>query len=857
MSHFSDLKVGMSNPMEEANIPSDHVPVIRVRGARTHNLRGIDVEIPIGKLTVITGVSGSGKSSLVFDTIFAEGRRRYLSSLSVASRELMQNVDRADVDLIDGLPPVLCVEQRVTGPRKRSTVATTSDIYEYLRLLFSRTGQLHCPQCLQKVTAQSRSEIVAQVLQAFELQKVIVLAPVVRQRTGSHHDIFSRIVKDGYLRARVNGELVDASAAPDLAPSRPHDIEIVVDRLIMKPGIQSRLEESIDLALQLGQGQCVLSHETPSGWEDRLYNSHLACASCGISFATLELRSFSFNNGIGACSECAGMGTIINTDESERVCESCGGTRLGLIPRSVRIDGTSIADFCAMSPTEALQRVDRWQEWFASPASNLSQNQQSAMRPLLPEIRNRLRFLNDVGLEYLTLDRGCETLSAGELQRVRLAACLGSELTSVCYILDEPTAGLHVMDTARLLKALLRLRDAGNTVLIVEHDLDVVRAADYVIDLGPGAGRLGGCVLAFGSPNDLERDPKSITGPFLKAASTTCSKSDNAASGFHSIVPAPESALRLSGATLHNLKNVTVEIPLRQLVCVTGCSGSGKSSLIMQTLVPAVRQKLGERVVVASPFLELSGTQALTRLVQVDQSPLGQSSRSSPATYSGLWDDVRSVFAKTKESRLRGYTARQFSLSVSEARCPRCSGRGQLSVEEKRFADWQIRCPDCDGQRFSASTLSIRYRNRSVADVLAMSLSDAAVFFENFPRLTRTLNIFNELGLGYLKMGQPASTLSGGEAQRVKLGTELAKSTGMEGSTLFVLDEPTSGLHVADVQQLVVLLRRLVKEGHSVLVIEHNLELIDATDWQIDIGPGAGVDGGSIVRSGPVRLFSA
>lgn len=477
------------------------------------------------------------------------------------------------------------------GAARRSTVATTSDIYEYLRLLFSRLGQLHCPQCQLPVMAQSRSEIVAQAIQAFELRKVIILAPQVRQRTGSHHEIFPRIVRDGYLRARVDGELVDAASPPDLAPSKPHDIEIVIDRLVMKPGIQSRLQESVDMALQLGQGQCVLSHETPTGWQDRLYSSQLACAACGISFPTLEPRSFSFNNAVGACPDCEGIGSVQNVDDTERVCEACQGTRLGLIPRSVRIDGTSIADFCAMSPVEASRCIDRWTESFSSSTLEGSEAKSSAMRHLLPEMSNRLRFLNDVGLEYLSLNRRCETLSAGELQRVRLAACLGSELTGVCYILDEPTAGLHSNDTARLLKSLFRLRDGGNTVLIVEHDLEVIRSADYVIDLGPGAGILGGRVLAVGTPDDVENNSHSITGPFLNFDRHFDIRSQGGiatAPESKSIASPAEPFLRLSQATLHNLKNVTVEIPLRQFVCVTGGSGSGKSSLIMQTLVPAL-----------------------------------------------------------------------------------------------------------------------------------------------------------------------------------------------------------------------------------------------------------------------------
>ncbi len=836
------------------DIVSDPRPAIRIVGARTHNLQSIDVEIPVGQLTVITGVSGSGKSSLAFKTIFAHGQWRFLSSVSARSRELLQEVERPDVDLIDGLPPVLCVEQQTSGARKRSTVATISDIYDYLRLLFARIGRLYCPACHEPVTAQSRSDIVNQALQSHDGQKVIVLAPIVRGRAGEHASVFVQIVKDGFVRARVDGELIDAAAPPELVKSKPHDIDVVVDRLIMKPGVRPRLEESVDLALQLGHGQCVLSHETPSGWQDRLYNSQLACAKCGTSFPTLEPRSFSFNSAVGACETCQGLGVVTESDESSKVCPSCEGTRLGPIARAVQIDGTSITRFCAMSPSEATQCVLSWGELNSSPSNkaDFDEQRRSAFQHLLPEITNRLRSLTEIGLDYLTLDRSGDTLSAGELQRTRLAACLGSPLSGVCYILDEPTAGLHASDTARLLKSLMRLRDEGNTILLVEHDLDVIRAADHVIDLGPGAGTLGGRLIAAGSPDELVSNPASVTGPFLiKQGQNRVGQT--AGTEFPSIainLPAA-SLIRLTGATLHRLKNVTIEIPLNRIVCVTGVSGSGKSSLVIQTLVPAIRRALGEKIACGGPFQELTGAEHLSRVIRVDQTPLSRSAISTPATYSGLWDEIRKVFAKTKESRLRGFAPRQFSLHVPEARCARCRGRGQLPVEEQRFADWQIRCPDCDGRRFSTTTLSVRYRGQSVADVLNMSLTDAAVFFENFPRLAQPLKVFCDLGLGYLKLGQSAATLSGGEAQRVKLGTELAKSTEADRSTLFVLDEPTAGLHMADVQQLVGVLRKLVTAGHSMLVIEHNTELIAAADWRIEVGPGAGPNGGQITFAGP------
>lgn len=842
-------------PQSPANDATEPPYAIEVYGARTHNLKGIDVKIPLGLMTVVTGVSGSGKSSLAFDTIFAEGRHRYLSTVSARSRELLQRVDRPDVDSVDNLPPVLCVEQRMHGARSRATVCTVSDIYDFLRLLFARVGQLHCPDCHLSISAQSRTAIVSRVMLFPERQKVIVLAPLIRGEAGIHAEIFARIVKDGFIRARVDGQMVDASDPPVLDETTPHDVEIVVDRLIMKEGIQSRLEESIDLALRLGDDRCVVSCETDAGWQDHRFATILSCTNCGRLFQELEPRTFSFNSAIGACPTCHGQGVVIS-DELEQVCGSCHGSRLGPVPRAVLIDGISIAEFCALTPTAAARTIDRWRALFSRTSDGILPNdgshQHVATAHILPDIAARLQFLVDVGLDYLTLDRGCQTVSAGELQRARLAACLGHRLTGVCYILDEPTAGLHSRDTQRLLRTLVQLRDEGNTVLLVEHDLDVIRQADYVIDLGPGAGTLGGTVLGAGTPDNLVENSQSITGQFLASRDSKQSsrqESDFSPPSPRRVAVPTSSLLRLAGATLHNLKHVTLEIPLNQIVCVTGVSGSGKTSLVMQTLVPAVRRALGESTVAGGPFEELAGTENLSRLVRVDQSPLGRSARSSPATYSGLWNEVRQIFAKTKESRLRGYTARRFSLSVPEARCPVCAGRGQLPVEERRFTDWTVRCPECDGRRFAPATLSVRYKGQSVADVLEMSIADAAVFFENLHRLARTLNIFNDLGLGYLKLGQSATTLSGGEAQRIKLGTELAKSS-LENSTLFVLDEPTSGLHVADIDQLITVLRGLVECGHSILVIEHNVEFIAQSDWVIDIGPGAGPEGGNIVSAG-------
>ena len=883
--------------------PPDAADWIRIRGARTHNLREIDVDLPLGKLTVITGVSGSGKSSLAFDTLFAEGRRRYLATVSPQTRELLQRLERPDVDLIEGLPPTLGIEQRTRGPRRRTTLATIAEVYDYLRLLYARIGRLHCPTCRQPVSSQSREAIVEQALRLENRQKVLILSPVVRGQTGSHAEVFARIVRDGFVRARVDGELVDAATPPPLVATKPHSIEVVVDRLIIKEGIRSRLEESIDLALELGQGQCVLSHEADGGWHDRLYSSRLACAACGVSFPTLEPSDFSFNSARGACAECHGLGvssalpsgtgsassllkkvawtprpsenqleadgrgvhpTVLQqavsppvprvqrkTATNEHVsptttCPACVGRRLALLPQSVLIAGRSICDVVSLRADEAWRCIDDWSRLFDAVSGNVAAEQLAA-RHILPEVASRLRFLVEVGLEYLTLDRAGDSLSTGEFQRARLAASLGNQLTGACYVVDEPTAGLHSRDTDRLLRTLLDLRNQGNTVVVVEHDLDVVQQADHVIDIGPGAGLHGGQLLAAGSPREITLSETSVTGQELRRRATGLL---NEVSPFQ-----PQAWLALTGATLHNLQDVTLRVPLGGLVCITGVSGSGKTSLVMQTLVPAVRRQLGETSATGGPFRELLGVEQITRLVQVDQMPLGRSGRSTPATYSGVWDEVRQVFAKTKEARLRGFTARRFSPQSLDGRCSRCAGRGTLALGQKSLFEWSVRCPECNGSRFNRQTLGVRYRGLSVADVLDMSFEAAADFFANLPRLARPLALFRDLGLGYLKLGQPATTLSGGEAQRVKLATELVTSHETT-STLFVLDEPTSGLHSADVAQLLDVLRRLVQAGHSVVVVEHNLELIAAADWLIDIGPEAGDTGGRIVSEGPPSLVA-
>ncbi len=820
------------------------VDVIRVRGAWTHNLQGIDVDIPLGRFTTISGVSGSGKSSLAFDTIYAEGLHRYLATVSPQTRELLQKIDRPNVDLIDGLPPTLGIEQRIRGPRRRTTLATITDLYDYLRLFYARIGRLHCPQCHQPVTSQSREAIVDQVLKLADRRKVIVLAPVVRNQTGGHADVLSRIARDGFVRARVDGELIDLSSPPELVSTKPHHIEVVVDRLVIKEGIQNRVEESIDLALQIGNGQCILSHEADGTWNDRLYSSRLACLDCGNSFPSIEPGDFSFNSPRGACATCHGLG-VLSSESSEMTeglattpCPDCRGLRLSPLPLSVLIDGVSIGELAAKTPPQALELVSRWATTFDSGEGNTSQH---LVKHLIPEITCRLQFLVDLGLDYLSLNRAGDSLSAGEFQRARLAASLGSQLTGVCYVIDEPTAGLHPCDTERLLQTLFRLRDQGNTLVVVEHDLEVIRRSDHTIEIGPAAGRQGGCLIAACTPIELQECEASITGNEFRRRDRGLPANEQSYS--------PTRWMQLLGASLHNLHDVTLDLPLDGLVCFTGVSGSGKTSLVMRTLVGAIRRAFGVPSAQAGFYRELRGMEHLSRLVQIDQRPLGRSDRSTPASYSGIWDEVRKLFAKTKEARMHGYSARRFSPQHSEGRCQRCAGKGTIDLDRKQFVEWPIRCPECAGRRFNSQTLAIRYRGANVADVLDMTIDDAAVFFANHPRLDRPLQMFRELGLGYLQLGQRATTLSGGEAQRVKLATELWKSDATL-PTLFVLDEPTSGLHPADVVQMTRALRKLVTAGNSVVVIEHNLDLIAASDWIIDLGPGAGAAGGKILAAG-------
>ena len=849
---------------------------IQVRGARVHNLQNIDVDIPRDKLVVITGVSGSGKSSLAFDTLFAEGQRRYLECLSARTRQHLTQLERPDVDTVTGLPPTICVDQKVGSARIRSTLATTTEIYDYLRLLYARSGQAHCPDCHVPVSQQSVATIVERILDMGDRRKVMILAPLVVGRKGAHRDVFEKICKVGFVRARVDGEIVDAGSPPDLPRSKTHMIEAVVDRIIVKPGIEERLRESVELALKHGDGSCLVCEQLDDEWNDQLFSSRYCCPDCGTSFPPLEPRSFSFNSPYGACPSCRGLGRTVPPEIQAKpqklrteltrqpLCSECQGARLAPVSRAVTFANRKLHELTAMTVAEAEGFV-RTIKLDVSPEAT-----QAAMS-ILPEVASRLEFLLRVGVDYLTLDRPTPTLSGGEFQRARLASSLGSGLIGICYILDEPTIGLHSRDTSRMIDVLKDLRDRGNSVLVVEHDLDLMRASEWLIDLGPGAGQEGGTLVWSGKPDTIVGDsPTALAlNPASESSNSTAADATDAPQNIVNF----EKCLRLEGANRHNLKDVTVEIPLGFLTVVTGVSGCGKSSLIAHTLVPAARHAIddsyrGPRKESADTMPEptdlsqldiacrsIAGTEHIDRLVVVDQSAIGRSGRSNPATHTGLWDEIRKVFAKTRDARVRGFKARRFSFNAKDGRCPTCEGRGTQRVEMNFLPDVHIECPDCRGSRFNAQTLSVKYRGSSVGDVLKMRIDAAHDFFKDFPKLSSTLEVMCDVGLGYLELGQSALTLSGGEAQRIKLAAELGK--GGEQRILFVLDEPTTGLHPADIERLLDLFRKLVNRGDSTLVIEHNLDVIAAADWVIDLGPEGGAAGGSIMATGPPHELAA
>ena len=915
---------------------------IRIRGARTHNLQGIDVDLPRDRLIVVTGLSGSGKSSLAFDTVYAEGQRRYVESLSAYARQFLSVMEKPDVDHIEGLSPAIAIEQKATSHNPRSTVGTVTEVYDYLRVLYARAGIPRCPDHGQDLAAQTVSQMVDQVLALPEGSSVVLLSPVVQERKGEHAEVFEKLRGQGYVRAWVDGKPVELDAVPALDPRRRHTIDAVVDRLRVRPDAAQRLAESFETALALGPGVARLAFADEPGREPVVFSNRYACTVCGYSLAELEPRVFSFNNPSGACGTCGGLGVqeffdparvVVNptlslaggavrgwdrrnayyfqliqslarhfrfdieapwTDLPEavrhlllwgsgeervefryfdarggtarrshpwegivpnlerryretesaavreelakyrgtRACVDCGGSRLNRSARNVFVAGRTLPEVAALSIAEARRffaslRLDGWRGEVAG--------------RLVREIADRLAFLSDVGLDYLTLDRSAETLSGGEAQRIRLASQIGSGLVGVMYILDEPSIGLHQRDNQRLLDTLVRLRDLGNTVLVVEHDEDAIRQADHVVDLGPGAGVHGGRVVAQGTPAEVEAATESLTGQYLSGRRRIA-------------VPAvrtpaqPGRAIRIEGATGNSLRDVTVEFPLGLLTCVTGVSGSGKSTLVVDTLYRLAAASLNDAGDSAAPCRATHGLDSIDRVIDIDQSPIGRTPRSNPATYTGLFGPIRELFAEVPEARARGYDPGRFSFNVRGGRCEACEGDGVIRVEMHFLPDAYVTCDACRGQRYNRETLEIRYKGRNISEVLDMTVEDAAEFFRNVPALRSRLDTLLETGLSYVRLGQNATTLSGGEAQRVKLSRELAKRS--TGRTLYILDEPTTGLHFHDIEQLLRVLVRLRDEGNTIVVIEHNLDVIKTADWVIDMGPEGGDGGGQVIVTG-------
>jgi excinuclease ABC subunit A len=805
---------------------------IIIKGAREHNLKNIDLSIPRGTLTVITGPSGSGKSSLAIDTLYAEGQRRYVESLSAYARQFIDQLKKPDIDYIEGLSPSISIDQKTVYKSPRSTVGTMTEIYDYLRVLYTRIGKRFCYNCGAAVVKQDSANIINSVMSLPQGSRVQVLAPIVRDRKGEYRKEIEEMRREGFIRARIDGEITDLTQNIALKKHKRHTIEIVIDRLIIKAGIERQIKDAIEMALHYTD---IVVINLLAGNRDIIFSKAAVCPRCGISYPDINPMFFSFNSRQGACPRCNGLG-FENLDEDSveieeyRKCRSCDGLRLRKEALSVKIQDVNIGELSRMSVKDALP--------FVSDLSLTNRERTIATR-ILREVNDRLLFLDRVGLGYLTIDRPSLTLSGGEAQRIRLATQLGSSLTGVLYILDEPSIGMHPKDCRKLLESLSSIKDAGNTVVVVEHDEETMMWADYIVDMGPGAGLRGGWVVACGRPEEIRKNENSITGQYL--------------SGLISIdVPRarrqPKDFIRVIGAHEFNLKNIDVGIPLGTFTCVTGVSGSGKSTLVLEILYKALSRELYGSKVVPGEYREIRGIDKISRITSVDQSPLGRTPRSNPATYTGVFSFIRDLFAQVSDSRVRGYTASRFSFNLAGGRCESCKGDGLVKVEMHFLPDVYIPCDTCKGKRYNKETLSIRYKEKNIAEVLDMTVSESLQFFSVIPPIRKKLEVLEEVGLGYLQLGQPASTLSGGEAQRVRLSRELGKKS--KGNTLYILDEPTTGLHFVDIQKLLSVINGLVDSGNTVMVIEHNLDIIKSADYIIDLGPGAGDEGGNVVAEG-------
>ena len=806
---------------------------IKIHGARVHNLKNISVEIPRDKLVVITGVSGSGKSSLAFDTIYAEGQRRYMESLSSYARQFLGLPDKPDVELIEGLSPSIAINQKTTNNNPRSTVGTVTEIYDYLRLLFARIGKPHCPKCGKPVKSQSVDQILAQILKLDEGTRFILLAPIVNQKKGTHKEIFDRLNAAGFVRVKVDGEIRELGEKISLAKTKKHSIDLVVDRLIIRDGVRSRLADSLETALKFGNG--IVFVETDA--QTLTFSEKNACIDCGISLPEISPQLFSFNSPKGACPKCSGLGKIFDvrdwstmyewmaavhdfktTDLPEDACPACHGHRLKPEALSVLVGEKNIAQVCDMS-------VAACQNFFAT--IELDDTDKKISAQVLKEINSRLKFLCDVGLDYLSLSRKSATLSGGESQRIRLATQIGSALTGVLYVLDEPSIGLHQHDNQKLLATLKNLRDLGNTLIVVEHDEETIREADEIVDIGRGAGKNGGEVIAQGTADEISRVENSLTGDYLSGRKK---------------IPVPETRRELSqvltfnDACKNNLKNISVKIPLRALTLVTGVSGSGKSTLVEEIIYPQLLET------------DLNSL-GVSKVTMIDQDPIGRTPRSNIATYTGVADHIRKLFAETNGAKLRGYKAGRFSFNVKGGRCESCGGNGVLKIPMNFLPDVYVTCDVCSGARFNAETLEVKYKGKNISDVLNMPVDDALEFFANVPTIKRMLQVLHDVGLGYIELGQPANTFSGGEAQRVKLAYELARPLG-RAANIYIMDEPTTGLHFDDVKKLIDVIQRLVERGDTVIIIEHNLDVIKCADYIIDLGPDGGDKGGEVIACG-------